>query len=49
MQEEIRIETNPRGIIGQSEAIQKTLRKVKLVAPTSAAVMITGDPAPARN
>ena len=31
LQEEIRIETNPRGIIGQSEAIQKTLRQVKLV------------------
>src|SRR5215204_3492512 len=43
LQEEIRIETNPRGIIGQSEAIQKTLRQVKLVAPTSAAVMITGE------
>ena len=42
LQEEIRIETNPRGIIGQSEAIQKTLRQVKLVAPTTAAVMITG-------
>ena len=34
LQEEIRIETNPRGIIGQSEAIQTTLRQVKLVAPT---------------
>jgi PAS domain S-box-containing protein len=43
LQEEIRIETNPRGIIGQSEAIQTTLRQVKLVAPTSAAVMITGE------
>ncbi|KRR13594.1 sigma 54-interacting transcriptional regulator [Bradyrhizobium valentinum] len=43
LQEEIRIETNPRGIIGQSEAIQKTLRQVKLVAPTTAAVMITGE------
>lgn len=43
LQEEIRIETNPRGIIGGSEAIQKTLRQVKLVAPTSAAVMITGE------
>ena len=42
LQEEIRIETNPRGIIGQSEAVQKTLRQVKLVAPTTAAVMITG-------
>ena len=43
LQEEIRIETNPRGIIGQSEAIQKTLRQVKLVAPTTAAVLITGE------
>ena len=29
LQEEIRIETNPRGIIGQSGAIQKTLRKAR--------------------
>lgn len=43
LQEEIRIETNPRGIIGQSEAIQQTLRQVKLVAPTTAAVMISGE------
>ncbi|MCG6205425.1 sigma 54-interacting transcriptional regulator [Rhodopseudomonas sp. HC1] len=43
LQEEIRIETNPRGIIGQSEAIQTTLRQVKLVAPTAAAVLITGE------
>jgi len=43
LQEEIRIETNPRGIIGQSEAVQTTLRQVKLVAPTTAAVMITGE------
>jgi formate hydrogenlyase transcriptional activator len=43
LQEEIRIETNPRGIIGRSEAIQTTLRQVKLVAPTTAAVMISGE------
>jgi PAS domain S-box-containing protein len=43
LQEEIRIETNPRGIIGQSQAIQQTLRQVSLVAPTTAAVMITGE------
>ena len=43
LQEEIRIETNPRGIIGRSDAIQKTLVQVKLVAPTSANVMITGE------
>src|SRR4029079_16720817 len=43
LQEEIRIETNPRCIIGQSEAIQTTLRQVKLVAPATAAVMIMGE------
>uniref|UniRef100_E6VC51 Sigma54 specific transcriptional regulator with PAS/PAC sensor, Fis family n=1 Tax=Rhodopseudomonas palustris (strain DX-1) TaxID=652103 RepID=E6VC51_RHOPX len=43
LQEEIRTETNPRGIIGQSEAIQTTLRQVKLVAPTAATVLITGE------
>ena len=43
LQEEIRTETNPRGIIGQSAAIQQTLRQVKLVAPTTAAVLITGE------
>ncbi|MBX9709566.1 MAG: sigma 54-interacting transcriptional regulator [Xanthobacteraceae bacterium] len=43
LQEEIRIETNPRGIIGRSEAIQNVLRQVKLVAPTDASVLITGE------
>ncbi|WP_315834138.1 sigma 54-interacting transcriptional regulator [Bradyrhizobium prioriisuperbiae] len=43
LQEEIRIETNPRGIIGRSEAIQTILRQVKLVAPTDASVLITGE------
>jgi len=43
LQEEIRIETNPRGIIGRSEAIQTVLRQVKLVAPTDASVLITGE------
>lgn len=43
LQEEIRIETNPRGIIGRSEAIQNVLRQVELVAPTGASVMITGE------
>jgi formate hydrogenlyase transcriptional activator len=43
LQEEIRIETNPRGIIGQSEAIQKTLRQVELVAPTDSTVLVTGE------
>lgn len=43
LQEEIRIETNPRGIIGRSDAIQTILRQVKLVAPTDASVLITGE------
>ncbi len=43
LQEEIRIETNPRGIIGQSAAIQSILRQVKLVAPSDASVLITGE------
>lgn len=43
LQEEIRIETNPRGIIGRTAAVQKTLRQVSLVAPTDASVMITGE------
>jgi PAS domain S-box-containing protein len=43
LQEEIRIETNPRGIIGRTAAVQQTLRQVSLVAPTDATVMITGE------
>lgn len=43
LQEEIRTETNPRGIIGRTAAVQKTLRQVNLVAPTDATVMITGE------
>jgi formate hydrogenlyase transcriptional activator len=43
LQEEIRTETNPRGIIGRTAAVQKTLRQVGLVAPTDATVMITGE------
>jgi PAS domain S-box-containing protein len=43
LQEEIRTETNPRGIIGRTAAVQKTLRQVSLVAPTDATVMITGE------
>lgn len=43
LQEEIRIETNARGIIGRSGAIQNVLRQIDLVAPTDASVMITGE------
>ena len=43
LQEEIRMQTNHRGIIGISAAIQKTLRQIELVAPTEASVLITGE------
>jgi transcriptional regulator with GAF, ATPase, and Fis domain len=43
LQEEIRLETNARGIVGRSEAIQAVLRQIQLVAPTDATVLITGE------
>lgn len=43
LQEEIRAETNQRGIIGRSAAILKTTAQVELVAPTDATVLITGE------
>jgi PAS domain S-box-containing protein len=43
LQEEIRQQTNHRGIIGVSAAMQKTLRQIELVAPTEANVLITGE------
>lgn len=43
LQEEIRAEGSHRGIIGRSEAIQKVLRQVELVAPTDATVLVTGE------
>ncbi len=43
LQEEIRLESNHRGIIGRSAAIQKTLRQIDLVAPTDATVLVTGE------
>jgi PAS domain S-box-containing protein len=43
LQEEIRRETNHRGIIGASAPIQKTIRQIELVAPTDASVLITGE------
>src|SRR3546814_8090226 len=43
LQEEIRIEGNHRGIIGNSAAIQSILRQVDLVAPTDATVLVTGE------
>ncbi len=43
LQEEIRLEGNHRGIIGQSAAIQGVLRQIDLVAPTDATVLVTGE------
>ena len=43
LQEEIRLTSNHRGVIGQSAAIQQVLQQVDLVAPTDAAVLITGE------
>ena len=43
LQEQIRLDGNHHGIIGESAAIQKTLQQVELVAPTDATVLITGE------
>lgn len=43
LQEQIRLDGNHHGIIGDSAAIQKTLRQVALVAPTDASVLIAGE------
>ena len=43
LQEEIRQQTNHRGIIGVSAPMQKTIRQIELVAPTDASVLITGE------
>ncbi|MDT2021735.1 sigma 54-interacting transcriptional regulator [Methylocella sp. CPCC 101449] len=43
LQEEIRIETRHRGIIGRSAAHQKIISQIELVAQTDATVLITGE------
>ncbi|MFN4309785.1 MAG: sigma 54-interacting transcriptional regulator [Ferrovibrio sp.] len=43
LQEEIRAESNHRGIIGKAAAVQNILRQVELVAPTDATVLVTGE------
>jgi PAS domain S-box-containing protein len=43
LQEQIRLDGNHHGIIGESAAIRKTLSQVELVAPTDATVLITGE------
>ena len=43
LQEEIRINLNHAGIIGQSNAIQQVLHQIELVASTDASVLISGE------
>jgi PAS domain S-box-containing protein len=43
LQEEMAIERNHRGVIGESGAIRKILSQVELVARTDAAVLVTGE------
>ena len=43
LQEEIKVERNFAGIVGQSHAIQQVLHQVELVAPTDASVLISGE------
>ncbi|MEA3275283.1 MAG: sigma 54-interacting transcriptional regulator, partial [Pseudomonadota bacterium] len=43
LQEEIRVEHNFAGIVGQSHAIKQLMHQIELVAPTDASVLITGE------
>ncbi len=43
LQEEINVENDFAGLVGQSPAIQQALNQVDLVAPTDASVLITGE------
>lgn len=43
LQEEMALERNHRGVVGQSGAIRKILSQVELVAKTDAAVLVTGE------
>jgi PAS domain S-box-containing protein len=43
LQEEIKVELNPAGIVGQSNPIQQVLHQVELVASTDASVLISGE------
>jgi PAS domain S-box-containing protein len=43
LQEEIKVELNHAGIVGQSHAMQQVLHQVELVAPTDASVLISGE------
>ena len=43
LQEEINVELDFAGLVGQSPAIQQILHQVELVAPTDASVLVTGE------
>jgi len=43
LQEEIKVEHDFAGLVGQSPAIQQVLNQVDLVAPTDASVLVTGE------
>ena len=43
LQEEIRLSHSHRGILGRSPAIRRVLEQIDLVAPTDAAVLVSGD------
>jgi PAS domain S-box-containing protein len=43
LQEELKEETNYREIVGRSDAVRAVVRKIELVAPTDAPVLITGE------
>lgn len=43
LSEEIRVENNFEGIVGQSDTLNKILRRVKQVAPTNATALILGE------
>jgi PAS domain S-box-containing protein len=43
LQEEIKVERNYAGIVGQSHAIRQVLHQIELVAPTDASVLISGE------
>jgi PAS domain S-box-containing protein len=43
LQQELKEETNYREIVGRSRAVREVVRKIELVAPTEAPVLITGE------
>jgi len=43
LQEELKVNHNFAGLVGQSPAIQQVLNQVELVAPTDASVLVTGE------